>query len=120
MTKEDTLKILHINAEDLDDLDDLFKNGIGLIQYFAVEKNIEFDGYFRAKWEIEAEHPMTFDEEYFENKKRSELFVFLAAEADKEVYECLQYVYNLTHHESLSEDILHREIYVIRESGVKF
>lgn len=120
MTKEDTLQILYTNAEDPDDLLELYENGIGLIQYLAVEKKIEFDEFFRTKWEIAAEHPMTFDEEYFENENRSELFVFLAAEADEEVYECLEYIYNLTHDENLSKNVIHREIYKLREKGIKF
>lgn len=119
-TKDEILQVLHINAEDPEDLPELYEDSIGLIQYFAVDKKIEFDGYFRTKWEIEAEHPMTFDEEYFENENRSELFVYLAAEVDDEIYECLEYIYNLTHEENLSKEVLHREIYLLKENGVKF
>lgn len=120
-TKEDILQVLQVHAvEDADDPFDLFETGVGLIQYFAIEKKIEFDGYFRTKWKIEAEHPMTFDQEYFENENRSELFVYLAAEADHEIYECLEYIYNLTHEQNLSKNILHKEIYELKEKGVTF
>ncbi|MDF2931196.1 MAG: hypothetical protein K0R36_527 [Chryseobacterium sp.] len=121
MTKEDTLTLLYETAEEFaGEPTLLFENAIGLLQYAAVQKNIEFDGYFRTKWEIEADHPMTFDDEYFENENRSELYVYLAAEADPEIYECLEYAYNLTHDEDLNENILHREIYTLQEKGVKF
>ncbi|MCW3170657.1 hypothetical protein OMO38_19175 [Chryseobacterium sp. 09-1422] len=120
ITKGDTLDILHRNAKDIEGLLELYRNGIGVIQHFAVEKKIEFDGYFLKKWEIEAEHPVSFNEEYFENENRSELFVFLAAEADIEIYECLEYLYNFTHAESLSKHLLYKKIYELREQGVRF
>jgi hypothetical protein len=120
ITKEEILQILHRNAKDIEGLLELYENGIGVIQYFAVEKKIEFDGYFLRKWEIEAEHPMSFNEEYFENENRNELFIFLAAEADIEIYECLEYLYSHTHAESLSKHLLYKKIYELREQGVKF
>ena len=121
MTKKDTLDLLKQAWLDNSDIPSLFfENAIGLIQYAAVQKNIEFDGYFRTKWEIEADHPMTFDEEYFENENRSELYVYLAAEADQEIFECLKYAYDLVHDEKLSNNILHKEIYLLKEQGVTF
>lgn len=121
MTQKDTFTLLYEAAEEYaGEPTLLFENAIGLLQYAAVQKNIEFDGYFRTKWEIEAEHPMTFDNEYFEDENRSELYVYLAAEADHEIYECLEYVYNLTHDEKLSKNILHKEIYELKEKGVSF
>lgn len=116
--KNDTMIILQDMAESPDEI--LFEDMIGFIQYQANEKGIEFDGYFREKWEIAAEHPMTFDSEYFENENRSELFVYLAAENDDEVFSWLQYAWNLTHEENLTENILHREIYLLKEQGTKF
>ena len=86
----------------------------------AVQKNIEFDGYFRTKWEIEEDHPMTFGDEYFENENRSELYVYLAADASKEIYECLEFAYNLTHQPNLSKERLHQEINLLRKKGVTF
>ncbi|WP_426473459.1 hypothetical protein [Chryseobacterium balustinum] len=121
MTQQDTFILLYDAAEEFaGEPDLLFENAIGLLQYAAVQKNIEFDGYFRTKWEIEAEHPMTFDDEYFENENRSELYVYLAAEANQEIYECLEYAWNVTHEEKLTENILHREIYLLKEKGVSF
>lgn len=121
MTKENTLDLIKQAWVDNSDIPTLFfENAIGLLQYAAVQKNIEFDGYFRRKWEIAADHPMTFDEEYFENEYRSELYVYLASEADSEIFECLKYAYDLVHEEKLSTNILHKEIYDLKEKGVQF
>lgn len=62
----------------------------------------------------------TFDEGYFEDENRSELYVYLAAEKDKDVFSWLEYAWNLTHDEDLSDNILHREIYLLKEQGVTF
>lgn len=121
MTKENTLIILKQAWEDNKDIPSLFfENAIGILQYAAVQKNIEFDGYFRTKWEIAADHPMTFDEEYFENENRSELYVYLAAEADSEIFDCLKYAYDLVNDEKMTMSILHKEIYLLKEQGITF
>lgn len=117
----DLFPILNIMAEEhAGELDEFFERSIGLIQYEAVQKNIEFDGYFREKWEIEAEHPMTFDEEYFENENRSELYVYLTALVDKDIFNYLHYVWGIVNGEDLNENVLHREIYLLKEKGVTF
>jgi hypothetical protein len=121
MTKESTITAIYDAWKDNEEYPELFfENAIGLIQFFAVQKNIEFDGYFRTKWEIAADHPMTFDEEYFENEQRSELYVYLAAEADSEIFECVKCAYELANKEQFTRDILHREIYLLKESGIDF
>ncbi|WP_312398357.1 hypothetical protein [Chryseobacterium sp.] len=114
----ETFTILYDMAESQDNL--LYEDMIGFIQYQTNEKKIEFDGFFRTKWEIEAEHPMTFDDEYFENEERSELFVYLAAEIDNEVFSWLEYAWNITHDEKMTENVLHREIFLLKEKGVTF
>lgn len=114
----DTITILYDMAESQDNL--LYEDMITFIQYQANEKKIEFDGFFRTKWEIEAEHPMTFNDEYFENEERSELFVYLAAEKDNDVFSWLEYAWNITHDEKLTENVLHQEIYLLKEKGVTF
>lgn len=121
MEKTITLDLLKQAWKDNEEIPTLFfENAIGILQYAAVQKNIEFDGYFRTKWEIAADHPMTFDEEYFENEYRSELYVYLAAEADSEIFDSLKYAYDLVHEEKLTTQILHKEIYLLKEQGVEF
>ncbi|WP_157844434.1 MULTISPECIES: hypothetical protein [unclassified Chryseobacterium] len=48
----------------------IYDDIIGFIQYQVNAKGIEFDGYFTAKWEFEAEYPLTFDANYFDNQAR--------------------------------------------------
>lgn len=121
MDKNSTIQAVKDAWKDNEEFPEVFfETAVGLIQYFAVEKNIEFDGYFRTKWEMEAEHPMTFDDEYFENENRSVLFVYLAAEADPEIFECLKVAYDICHNEKLSNEVLHKEIYLLKESGIGF
>lgn len=121
MTKEATLELLQLDWNENSELPCLFfENSIGLLQYAAVQKNLEFDGYFRTKWEIEADHPMTFDDEYFENEHRSELYVYLSAEVDPEIFEGLKYAFDLTHDAELTYEVLHKEIYLLKEQGIKF
>lgn len=121
MDKGSTIQALKDAWTDNQDSTELFfETAVGLIQFFAVQKKIEFDGYFRTKWEIEAEHPMTFDDEYFENENRSELYVYLAAEADQDIFDCIKFAYELVNDEIFSKDVMHREIFLLREQGVKF
>lgn len=117
---KETMTVLKDMADDFESRPELYEDMVGFIQYQANEKKIEFDGFFRTKWEIAAEHPMTFDEKYFEDENRSELYVYLAAEKDPEVYSWLEYAWNLTHEEKLTQNILHREIYHLKEKGVSF
>ena len=121
MEKDETLNLIKQAWIDNQEFPSLFfENAIGILQYFAVKKNIEFDGFFRTKWEIEADHPMTFDEAYFEDENRSELYVYLSAEADSEIYDCLKYAYDLVHDEKMSNNVLHKEIYLLKEQGISF
>lgn len=117
---KDTFTVLKDIASKVNEEPDIYETMIGFIQYQANQKGIEFDGFFRTKWEIAADHPMTFDDEYFENENRSELYVYLAAEKDKNVFSWLEYAWNITHDEKLTENILHREIYLLKENGTKF
>ena len=46
-----------------------------LLHGFAQEKGIEFDGYFQERWEVAADTIVNFDEDYFENRDRKNLYV---------------------------------------------
>jgi len=115
---EDTLNVLQDMAEAPNEMS--FGDMVGFIQYQTNQKGIEFDGYFRTKLKNAADHPLSFDEEYFTEENRSDLYVFLAAEQDSDVFSWLEFAWNLTHDEQFTENILHREIYLLQEKGVKF
>lgn len=118
--KDDTFVILKDLASNIHEEPNIYGSMIGFIQYQASAKGIQFDDYFRTKWEIEAEHPMTFDDQYFEDENRSELYVYLASEIDNEVFSWVEFAWNVTHDEIFSKKILHREIYLLKEMGIKF
>lgn len=46
----------------------MYEESIVLLQYAAFQKNIEFDGYFRMKWEIEEDNLMTFGDDILQMK----------------------------------------------------
>jgi len=53
-------------------------------------KGIEFNGYFQELWEDAADTIVNFDEDYFENRDRKNLYVFLSALYDNEAHDYLQ------------------------------
>ena len=53
-------------------------------------KGIEFNGYFLERWEDAADTIVNFDEDYFENMDRINLYVFLSALYDNEAHDYLQ------------------------------
>ncbi|MGK6342816.1 hypothetical protein ACMGDK_11290 [Chryseobacterium sp. DT-3] len=121
MDSNNIFEILENLAMDApEDINDFYETSMGVIHSEAVERKIEFDGYFRTKWEIESNNVMTFDKEYFEDLQRKELYVFLAALIDEDIFEYLEYVWSLYKGEDLTENILHREIYLLKEKGVRF
>lgn len=102
------------------DLEEFRNNSMEVIRAEAIERNIQFDGYYRTKWEIEADNVMTFDSEYFEDPQRRDLYVFLAALVNHDIYDFLEYIWPLVYDEDISENFIHREIYLLKEKGVKF
>jgi hypothetical protein len=83
----------------------------------AADKNIEFDSYFRERWEISASTIFDFDEDYFEDKDRRDLYVFLSALVDKEIFAYLHYVWHIVFYEELSEEIIETRIRELKEKG---
>jgi len=107
-------------ADDADNISEFYKDAMELIRSEAIERNIVFDGYFKDKWKIEAENVMTFDSEYFEDSDRRDLYVFLSALVNQDIYDFLEYVWPFVFNEDISENSVHREIYKLQEKGVKF
>lgn len=99
----------------------VFNNASWILQEFAEAKKIEYLGYFRTKFEKNSEflriqsHPFLDDQ----TEKRN-LYVFMSAQDDPEIFECLSYVYNITHDEVLTENVLKKEILNINRWGIIF
>ncbi len=107
-------------AESGNDMDQFFDSAMELIRSEAIERKIQFDGYFRTRWEIEADNVMSFDSDYFEDKNRRNLYVYLSALINQDIFEMVEYIWPFMQDEDLDENILHREIYFLQEKGVKF
>lgn len=121
---EDHKHILEILSnyieDDPDDMVNFYDDAMGLIRGAAADKNIEFDGYFRERWEMSADTIFEFDEEYFEDEDQRDLYVFLAALVDEDIFAYLHYVWHHVFHEELTEDIIEIRILELKEKGVSF
>lgn len=106
--------------EDPDNLDDFYDDAMNLIRGAAADKNIEFDGYFRERWEISADTIFEFDEEYFEDQDRRDLYVFLSALVDEEIFGYIHYVLHHVYNEDLTKQIVEKKIEELKEKGVAF
>lgn len=133
MNKEDVLNQIEEILSDYEDYfedgkfnspysrESVFNNVSWILQDYAESKKIEFLGYFRTKFEKSSEmlrivsHPFL-DEQTIKRK----LYVFMSAQDDEIVFECLKYVYDKTHDEKLNDEILKREIFDINKWGIIF
>ena len=104
-----------------DPIDDQYAESMDLIRSCAVEKNIEFDGYFHQRWKESADTIVNFDEEYFDDPDKIELYVFLAASVDEEIFEFLQIVYQTIFKLDLTREMIQEKIeFLTQEKGVRF
>lgn len=121
MQKEDVLKLLADLRCESDDPHYYFDESMNIFRMLGVEKDIEVRGYYQSKFiEESTKHPVSFNPEYFENKERRNLYVYYCALKDKEIFSYLALFWNFHAHEELSENVLHREIYLLEEKGVLF
>ena len=106
--------------DDPDNMVGFYDDAMNLIRGAAADKNIEFDGYFKERWEISADTIIDFDEDYFEDEDRRDLYVFLSALVDEEIFAYLHYVWHHVFHQELTEDIVERRILELKEKGASF
>lgn len=103
-----------------DDLNEFYSDSMELLRGVADEKEIEFDEYYRTKWGNSADTLVSFDEIYFSDSDKRDLYVFLSAQVDDDIYTYLDYVWNSVYHEKLSNEILKDKVQDIIKKGVKF
>lgn len=102
------------------------KESMELVHSCAVEKGIEFDGYFTQRWKDAADTVVSFDEDYFDDPDKRDLYVYLSAMVDDEIFGFLNSVYRTFEHTGpdqppLSKEILEQKIhYLTKEKGVRF
>lgn len=91
-----------------------------LLHGFAQEKGIEFDGYFQERWEDSANTIIDFDEDYFENRDRKNLYVFLSALYEDEVFEYLKSAYEIAKLEAPTKEFVKLQVDLLIAKGVRF
>lgn len=91
-----------------------------LLHGIAQEKGIEFDGYFQERWEDSADTIVDFDEDYFENRNRKNLYVFLSALYDDEVFGHLQQAYEIAKLEAPTKEWVKQQVDGLIGKGVRF
>ena len=101
--------------------EDIYAESMDLIRSCADEKGIEFDGYFKQRWKDSADTIVSFDEEYFDDPDRIELYVFLSAMVDEEIFSFLNQVYFFYEHKNITKEIVQDKIeFLTKIKGVRF
>lgn len=106
--------------DDPEDIDGYLRDAFGLIHGEAQERGIEFDGYFNTKWKESADTIGDFDEAYFADVDRRNLYVWKAAEVNPEIFALLQQAYEIAHLQVPTMNDIHQQIFELEEKGVKF
>lgn len=111
---------LSLYEDDREDIERYLTDVFGLLHEDAANRGIEFDGYFNTKWSQSADTIVNFDEEYFADLDRRNLYVYKAAETDPEILLLLQEAYRLATLKVPAINDIHREIFELEEKGVSF
>jgi hypothetical protein len=130
-SKEQVLKMIneiiddHKNDKDIlegeYENETVYDSAIWILQELAEFKKIEFKGYFRTKFEKHSEFQRILGRTNFdEQQNKRELYVFMSAQEDSEIFNILKFVYELTH-KSIFDDLqLFEMIYKINSKGFIF
>lgn len=101
--------------------DQIYNQAMDLIKSCADEKGIEFDGYFSQRWKDSAHTIVSFDEEYFDNPDRIELYVHLSAMIDEQIFGFLNEVYDFFEQKPITRQIIQDKVhYLTKIKGVTF
>lgn len=107
-------------ADDPNDLEAYWRDAFGLIHEAAINKGIEFDGYFDEKWEDAADTVTNFNEFYFDDEERRKLYVYLSALYDPEIMIHLKDAYYVAGENLPSEEDLKKYVQDLIDKGVRF
>lgn len=102
------------------DISSYLNDCMDLLHGLAQEKGIEFDGYFQERWKDSADTIVDFDEDYFENRDRKNLYVFLSALYDDEVFEYLTIAYEIANLEAPTQEWVKLQVDGLVGKGVGF
>lgn len=110
----------HILETDADNMGIVFNDGMDMLRECAVAKKIDFDGYFGERLEESAESIISFDDDYFDDQPKRNLYVFLSAKVDDQIFENLSYVWQVVKGEDLTHEILDAKLEHYKKAGVRF
>lgn len=99
----------------------IYNDSMNILRSCANEKKIEFDGYFQSRWEDSANTIINFDEDYFDDEDRRDLYVFLSALVDEEIFLNLKKIIRFTQQIEITKEFLNEKIlFLTKTKGVKF
>lgn len=129
-TREDALKAINYMIDDYTDgnnalsdfeKSEIYNSAIWTLQELAENKKIEYKGYFRTKYEKHSEFETILGPGgHQEHINKRELYVFMSAQDDEEIFEILLYVLAVTKSLALNKNLLAEFVFEINAQGTKF
>lgn len=106
--------------DDPEDIDGYMHDAFSLVAGEAIQKGLEFNGYFQTKYEEALKNIPSFDEDYFANENRVKLYVLLSALQDKEIMQHLSDIYTVSQQLPPSEEEIIKMSEELLDNGVGF
>ena len=106
--------------------EDVHRDAMELIRDAAMQKNIEFDGYFTEGWKESADTIVNFDEDYFDDPDKRDLYVYLSAMVDDEIFGFVNQYHRAIEQSGFDrvdltkEELQKRIDHLTKEKGVRF
>lgn len=101
-------------------LDDFYNDSMELLRGVADEKEIEFDEYYKTRRKDSVDTIVSFDEIYFDDPDKRNLYVFLSAKVYNDIFTSLNFLWENYYDEQLTNEILDDEIQKLLEKGTRF
>lgn len=95
-----------------------YNEAVESVLHQCLDKKIKFDEYYRKQWGISMDGFSNFEVGYFKDSKERDLYIFLAALADGEIFNHLKEIWKREKNEELCGTVLFKEIYSLKDQGV--
>ena len=109
-----------INIDDPGNLETYFNDCFSFIVGEADSRGIEFEGYFKSKWEDSANTIYEFDDEYFDNIDRKKLFVYSSCLYNQDIFNILKDAYEVVEINPPNEHEIREEVKKLLDAGIDF
>ncbi|AQW96623.1 hypothetical protein BBD31_01360 [Elizabethkingia anophelis] len=106
--------------DDPEDIHGYMNDAFSLVAGEAIKKGLEFNGYFKTKYQDALRDIPNFDEDYFANEDRIKLYVLLSALQDKEIMQYLSDIYTVSQQLPPSEEEIIKMSEYLLDNGVEF